>query len=159
MILTRPLIWLVAPLVLAFILPICHATEHASIVRLWLTLKVCRPLMWRFSEADFDCDAMGDWRGCNKHRDFRMYLIGGKWRVSPENLKACYQKCTNKQSVLCVFCACLHFVRVNVNIRQFYLDTVCGSLIWSWFCRANITPLRTPWSVPDTRDDTGCLWF
>lgn len=103
MILTRPFIWLVAPLVPSFILSICHTAEHASIVQLWLMLKVCRPLMWRFSEGDFNRGATGDWRRGDKQEDFRLYLIGGEWTASPEELQGYYQKCTKTQSVLCVF--------------------------------------------------------
>lgn len=62
-ILTRPFIWLVAPLVLSFILSICHTAEHASIVLFGLMLKICCPLMWWFSGGDFHCGATGDWRG------------------------------------------------------------------------------------------------
>lgn len=76
-ILTRPFIWLVAPLVLSFIQSICHTAECTSAIQLWLMLKVCHPVMWWFSEGNFnlggqrggflDCDC--DWEESIKSKN------------------------------------------------------------------------------------------
>lgn len=72
-ILTRPFIWLVAPLLLSFIPSICHT----GMAQMWLTAKFCRPLMWSVSG------------GVHKMQQglCRLHVIEGKWSVAPEHLR------------------------------------------------------------------------
>lgn len=127
-ILTRPFIWLVAPLVLSFIQSICHTAECTSVIQLWLMLKVCRPLMWWFSEGNFNLGAAGDGGGGPTSKR----ILDCDWGNRTSSPKTFRDDVKNT---------------AQVCKSMLIYDTECGSL----FCGVNISPLRTLSSVPGFR--------
>lgn len=133
-ILTRPFIWLVAPLVLSFILSICCTAEHGSVTQIRLMLKVCRLLMWWFSGGNFNLGTAGDWRGGRQANVFQAAFIKEQRSVQ-KPFRIWFSKNASTGNVYAVLSVkiCLS-VHVNGNAWRFYLDTALGSL-WRWFWR------------------------